>query len=57
MDLYLTVAPNGVESLSAQDGSNFYRQSNIHPDFDEVKNDPANTVEPYPVAEPDPEPE
>ena len=51
MDLYLSVAPNGVQSLTAQDGSNFYRQSNIHADFQTVKDDPANTVEAYPVAE------
>lgn len=53
MLLYL-ISENGIESLVAQDGSNFYRQSNIHADFNDVKNDPDNTVEPYPPA---PEPE
>lgn len=56
MDLYLSITPDGVESLNAQDGSNFYRQSNVHADFNTVKNDPANTVEPYPITLPD-EPE
>jgi len=50
MLLYLQTE-NGIESLYAQDGSNFYRQSNIHADFEEVKNDPANTVDPYPEAD------
>jgi len=50
MLLYL-IEENGVQSLVAQDGGNFYRQSNIHADFNDVKDDPENTVEPYPIAE------
>jgi len=39
---------NGKQCLVAQDGSNFYRQSDIDADFNDVLTDPANTIDPYP---------
>lgn len=47
MDLY-QYESNGKQILVCKNGSCFYRQSDIHEDFEEILNNPENNIEPYP---------